>query len=85
MIMRSDCRKIEYLNGLGSFRDSHTILVKMKNNTERTVSARNIVIAVGGRPRYPSIPGAELGITSDDLFSLDKPPGRTLIVGAGCK
>uniref|UniRef100_A0A1A9WL68 thioredoxin-disulfide reductase (NADPH) n=1 Tax=Glossina brevipalpis TaxID=37001 RepID=A0A1A9WL68_9MUSC len=84
-VTRVDLRdkKIEYLNGLGSFRDPHTILVKMKNSTERTVSARNIVIAVGGRPRYPDIPGAELGITSDDLFSLDKPPGRTLIVGAG--
>ena len=33
----------------------------------------------------PSIPGAqEFGITSDDLFSLDKAPGKTLCVGAGC-
>ena len=33
--------------------------------------------------RYPNIPGAkELGITSDDLFSLPYPPGKTLLVGA---
>ncbi len=37
----------------------------------------------GGRPHYPDIPGAvEYSITSDDLFSLDTPPGKTLVVGA---
>jgi len=41
------------------------------------------VIAVGGRPSYPNIPGAkELGISSDDIFSLKKVPGKTLVVGA---
>ena len=35
-----------------------------------------------GRPRYPDIPGAEYGISSDDLFSLDHEPGKTLVVGA---
>lgn len=39
---------------------------------------------MGGRPRYPDIPGAEYGITSDDLFSLERAPGKTLIIGAGC-
>lgn len=42
------------------------------------------MIACGGRPRYPNIPGAqEYGITSDDIFSLEDPPGKTLVVGAG--
>ena len=41
------------------------------------------MVAVGGRPRYPDIPGArEFGITSDDLFSLPHAPGKTLLVGA---
>ena len=42
------------------------------------------MIATGERPRYPSdCPGAiEHGITSDDLFSLPYPPGKTVIVGA---
>lgn len=49
------------------------------------MSAKNIVIAVGGRPNYPDIPGAlEYGITSDDIFSLDREPGKTVVVGAGC-
>jgi len=52
----------------------------------RPATAQTFVIAVGGRPRYPDIPGAvEYGITSDDLFSLDREPGKTLVVGAGCK
>jgi thioredoxin reductase (NADPH) len=47
------------------------------------VTADKIIIAVGGRPSYPDIPGAkEFGITSDDLFSLSKAPGKTLVVGA---
>lgn len=48
------------------------------------LKAKNILIAVGGRPNYPNIPGKEYGITSDDIFSLEKEPGKTLIVGAGC-
>jgi thioredoxin reductase (NADPH) len=48
-----------------------------------TVTAETIIIAVGGRPSYPGIPGdKELGITSDDIFSLSKPPGKTLVIGA---
>jgi thioredoxin reductase (NADPH) len=47
------------------------------------VTAESIVIAVGGRPSYPGIPGdKEFGITSDDIFSMAKPPGKTLVVGA---
>ena len=58
----------------------------MKNKTEKVLTAKHIVIAVGGRPKYPEIPGAlEFGHTSDDIFSLEKAPGKTLVVGAGCK
>ncbi|XP_052850137.1 thioredoxin reductase 1, mitochondrial isoform X3 [Drosophila gunungcola] len=84
-VTRVDLRdkKVEYINGLGSFVDAHTMLAKLKSS-ERTITAQNFVIAVGGRPRYPDIPGAvEHGITSDDLFSLDREPGKTLVVGAG--
>lgn len=79
-------RKVEYINGLGYFKDAHTIAAVLKNKTERVLTAQNVVIAVGGRPRYPNIPGAvEHCITSDDLFSLEKEPGKTLVVGAGCE
>ena len=47
------------------------------------ITAKYILLATGGRPRYPDIPGAqEYGITSDDIFSLPHHPGKTLLVGA---
>ena len=47
------------------------------------MTADKIIIAVGGRPHYPPTPGAkEFGITSDDIFSYQKSPGKTLVVGA---
>lgn len=86
-VTRVDLRdkKIEYINGLGQFKDAHTIVATMKNGSTTEITARHIVLAVGGRPNYPEIPGAmEHCITSDDIFSLSHPPGKTLVVGAGC-
>ncbi len=49
-----------------------------------TVSAEKILIATGGRPVLPDIPGAkEHGITSDDVFYLEEMPQRVVVVGAG--
>ncbi|XP_017084238.1 thioredoxin reductase 2, mitochondrial [Drosophila eugracilis] len=86
-VTRVDLRdkKVEYVNSMGSFVDSHTIEYLARPGDERRrVTSEYVVVAVGGRPRYPEIPGAiELGITSDDIFSYDREPGRTLVVGAG--
>ncbi len=49
----------------------------------RRYTAEHIVIAVGGRPVRPEIPGAELGITSDGFFELEEQPRRVIVVGAG--
>ncbi|XP_017883236.2 thioredoxin reductase 2, mitochondrial isoform X1 [Ceratina calcarata] len=77
-------KKVEYINALGYFKDKHTIMGVMKTGQEKEFTAQHILIAVGGRPRYPNIPGAlEYAITSDDIFSLEKPPGKTLVIGAG--
>ncbi len=45
--------------------------------------APHIVLATGGRPVVPAIPGAELGITSDGFFELPGRPARVAIVGSG--
>ncbi|XP_076668698.1 thioredoxin reductase 1 isoform X2 [Andrena cerasifolii] len=77
-------KQIEYINANGYFKDQHTICGKMKNGEEKEFTAENILIAVGGRPNYPDIPGAlEYGVTSDDIFTLKKAPGKTLVIGAG--
>ena len=49
----------------------------------RRVTARHILIATGGRPFVPDIPGADLAITSNEIFHLDALPQRALIVGGG--
>lgn len=49
----------------------------------RIVSAKHILIATGGTPVVPDIPGAEHAITSNEIFHLPAPPRRALIVGGG--
>ncbi|XP_076854024.1 thioredoxin reductase 2, tandem duplicate 2 [Brachyhypopomus gauderio] len=77
-------RRVKYLNVKGRLGDAHTIAGLDSRGREMTLTAKNIVIATGGRPKYPThVPGArEFGITSDDLFWLKESPGKTLVVGA---
>jgi thioredoxin reductase (NADPH) len=74
---------VTYINAFGSFIDEHTITATKKNGKVDKITSERFVIAVGGRPSYLDVPGArECCITSDDVFSLPKPPGKTLCVGA---
>ncbi|MCE8521181.1 glutathione-disulfide reductase [Ruegeria pomeroyi] len=59
--------------------DAHT--VELSDGTRK--SAKHILIASGGRAVKPEIKGAELGITSNEIFHLEKLPERMLIVGGG--
>lgn len=62
----------------GVIEDAHTVRVG-----ERRMTARHILIATGGHPVRPDVPGAELGITSDEAFHLERLPGRVVVVGGG--
>ena len=73
-----DKRGVTCLHGRARFVDAHTLDVD-----GREVRADRIVVATGGRPMVPDIPGAELGITSDDFFELGERPQRVLIAGSG--
>ena len=46
-------------------------------------SAKHILVATGGAPFVPDLPGAELGITSNEMFKLEKQPERIMIIGGG--
>jgi len=69
---------VTYITGAASFVDEHTVAVG-----DDSYQAEHIVIATGGRPIVPSIPGAELGITSDGFFELEQQPQRVLVAGSG--
>lgn len=74
---------VKYYNMLAKFVDEHTIeLLDPKKNKTETVTAKNILISVGGRPTYLANIPKELTITSDDVFYLKSNPGKTLVVGA---
>ena len=65
-------------DGRAVFVDPHTIEVGGKRFT-----AERIVIATGGNPERPGIPGDALGIVSDDAFYLKTMPKHLVIVGGG--
>ena len=73
---------IEHINGYGRFVESSGGKHHIEVNGE-IYSAEHVVIATGGQPMVPPIPGAELGITSDDFFRLEKHPKRIALIGGG--
>ncbi|MGF1685179.1 glutathione-disulfide reductase [Photobacterium japonica] len=70
--------KIEVINGFATFVDAKTVEVNGEHYT-----ADHILIAVGGEPTIPNVPGAEHGIDSNGFFELTAQPKRTAVVGAG--
>jgi thioredoxin/glutathione reductase (selenoprotein) len=75
---------VEYINAKASFAAGSEKVVEYTLKGERkSLTASNVLIAVGGRPFVPPMRGAELAITSDDIFYRTKVPGRTLVVGGG--
>jgi glutathione reductase (NADPH) len=70
--------KVELFRGYANFLDPHTLEIG-----ERKVTADKILIAVGGHPVKPDIPGIEHAITSDDMFLLKEQPKSILIMGGG--
>ncbi len=69
---------IAHVAGRGHFHDAHTVEVDGAK-----LKAAQVVIATGGFPDVPRVPGAELGITSDGFFELERRPQRVAVVGSG--
>lgn len=70
--------KVEIVRGRAAFTGPKSVQV----NGE-ILSADHVVIATGGHPTLPDIPGADLGITSDGYFDLTTQPKRFAVVGGG--
>jgi len=66
------------IEGRARLVDTHTVEVAGRRHT-----AENIVIATGGWPSMPEIPGIEHAISSNEAFHLDRLPERAVIVGGG--
>lgn len=75
-------KEVTYFNKLAKFIDPHTIEAIDKKGRSSTITSSRFLIATGGRPAPLDCEGGELAISSDDLFSLQKSPGKTLCVGA---
>jgi glutathione reductase (NADPH) len=71
-------RKVDLVRGHATMTGPREIRVG-----ERAYSAAHVVIATGGVPTLPAVPGAEHGITSDGFFDLPDRPRRIGIVGSG--
>ncbi len=71
-------RGVSLIRGRAHFADRRTVAV-----AGAELTAPHIIIATGGRPLLPAIPGAEIGITSDGFFDLPRRPERVAVVGSG--
>jgi len=75
---------VEIEIGTGKLVDKNTVSIAPTDGSEaKTVSAKTIIIAVGGWPFKPDIPGIEHTITSNEIFYLKEQPKSIVIVGGG--
>ncbi|KAK4058672.1 Glutathione reductase [Microbotryomycetes sp. JL221] len=83
---------VDYITGHGRFVDKNTVRVSPTYpeskvhggaDKDRTYTADTIVIAVGGTPTLPKLPGIEHAFHSDGFFDLKELPKRAVVVGAG--
>jgi pyruvate/2-oxoglutarate dehydrogenase complex dihydrolipoamide dehydrogenase (E3) component len=67
------------------FRGQSVLVVTNNSGPAREISADNIIIATGARPRLLDIPGAasERLLTNESLFDITAPPSHLAIIGAG--
>lgn len=69
---------VAVVDGRGVLLDAHTVQVGL-----RVLTAETILVATGGRPSLPQVPGIEHAITSDQALDLMSLPDRIVIVGGG--
>ncbi len=71
---------VTILQARAELADAHTVIVQPGN---RRITAKTILVATGGRPVVPQVPGAGHAITSNEAFHLEELPKSIVIVGGG--
>jgi dihydrolipoamide dehydrogenase len=79
---------VRHVEGFASFKDAHTIEVKLKDGKSETIRAKNFVLAMGSSVIHLNIPGLKGGRdenvwTSDDAVTMPRIPKSILILGGG--
>ncbi|KAK2751034.1 Glutathione reductase [Myotisia sp. PD_48] len=75
---------IDLVHGTASFVSQNELEIDLQDGSGKTrVTAPHILVATGGYPIVPNIPGAEHGITSDGFFEIEELPPKFAVVGAG--
>jgi len=74
-----DRRSVKLISSTGRFRSPHEI----EDASGEIYRAEHVLVATGGYPTVPDVPGADLGITSDGFFELESLPQRVAVVGSG--
>ncbi len=73
----------EIVDGWAKLTGPHEVTVRCPDATTRVLTSERILVATGGAPIRPDIPGGELALVSDDMFSLPTRPKRLVVVGGG--
>lgn len=69
---------VEIIRGFAAFISPHKVKIG-----DETIEAKHILIATGGKPKRPHIPGGEFMAVSDDVFSWPAQPKKAVIIGGG--
>jgi len=77
--MTLDNFHVEVIRERATIAGPHTVRLA----SGREVTAKHILVAVGAWPAMPEVPGAELCISSNEAFHLEKQPGHLVVIGGG--
>jgi len=75
--------KVELIEATARLKGPDRVEVAGPDGKTRAMTARHTLVATGGRPSLPAIPGIEHAITSDEALDLPQRPGRVVVVGGG--
>lgn len=74
---------VKLFEGRGRLLDPHTVEIADRDGATRTITSERIMIATGGHPVMPRIPGIEHAISSNEALDLPALPQRIVVVGGG--